>query len=152
MRTKKTNLAKKLLIHPEEEIGIDIVCEWIDSLSKLWKRDLEYLDTWQIDDVMKNDLKKEKKRKSSKKVKLSVEDVKIDNPIAVLKFGITDPLKDKLQATTSEMVLGGDDLVGRLVLEIKLKRGAEIVVGTPGRIKDHTERHNIATRFLKQDK
>ncbi|CDY44622.1 BnaC04g06400D [Brassica napus] len=93
-------------------------------------------------------------------MKLSVEDVKINNSNAVLKFKITDPLREKLQATTSEMILGGADLVGRartgqgkkLVLEIKLKRGADIVVGTPGRIKDHTERHNIATRFLKQDK
>ncbi|WZZ27880.1 hypothetical protein YC2023_011281 [Brassica napus] len=208
---------------PEEEIGVDKVCEWIESLSKLWKRDLEYIDTGQNDDVKKNDVKKEKKKKSSKKMKLSVEDVKINNSNAVLKFKITDPLREKLQATTSEMILGGADLVGRartgqgkklvLVLpilkslingpakrknknrygrpqsvlillptrelakqvfadfdayegfvalnsccvyegsqEIKLKRGADIVVGTPGRIKDHTERHNIATRFLKQDK
>ncbi|CAN6881143.1 unnamed protein product [Brassica oleracea] len=208
---------------PEEEIGVDKVYEWTESLSKLWKRDLEYLDTGQNDDVKKNDVKKEKKKKSSKKMKLSVEDVKINNSNAVLKFKITDPLREKLQATTSEMILGGADLVGRartgqgkklvLVLpilkslingpakrknknrygrphsvlillptrelakqvfadfdayegfvalnsccvyegsqEIKLKRGADIVVGTPGRIKDHTERHNIATWFLKQDK
>ncbi|KAH0878354.1 hypothetical protein HID58_065748, partial [Brassica napus] len=143
---------------PEEEIGVDKVCEWTESLSKLWKRDLEYLDTGHNDDVKKNDVKKEKKKKSSKKMKLSVEDVKINNSNAVLKFKITDPLREKLQATTSEMILGGADLVGRArtgqgkKLEIKLKRGADIVVGTPGRIKDHTERHNIATWFLKQDK
>ncbi|KAL0876714.1 hypothetical protein Bca101_026419 [Brassica carinata] len=120
------------------------------NLYKLWKRDLEYLDTGQ------NDLKKEKKKKSSKKMKLSVEDVKIDNPNVVLKFKITDPLREKLQATTSEMVLGGADLVGKARTgqgsqEIKLKRGADIVVGTPACIKDHTERHNIATRALHGD-
>ena len=92
---------------PEEEIGVDKVCEWIESLSKLWKRDLEYLDTGQNDDVKKNDVKKEKKKKSSKKMKLSVEDVKINNSNAVLKFKITDPLREKLQATTFNIVLGG---------------------------------------------
>ncbi|KAL0700279.1 hypothetical protein Bca4012_056401 [Brassica carinata] len=159
----------------EEEIGVVKVCEWIDSLAKLWNHDPEYLDTGQNDEV-----NKENKKQSSKKVKLSMEDVKIDNHNAVSKFRITDPLWEKLQATTFDMVLGGADLVGRahtgqvktmfLMLsilkslingpakrkkknvygshEIKLKRG----VGTPGRIKDHTERHNIATTFLKQDK
>ncbi|CAH8359150.1 unnamed protein product [Eruca vesicaria subsp. sativa] len=205
-----------------DEEASDQVCEWIGNLSKLWKRDLEYLDTGQNDDIKKNDLKKENKKKSRKKVKLSMEDVKIDNPNAVLKFRNTDPLRE-LQATTSEMVLGGTDLVGmartsqgKLVLvlpilkslingpakrkirigmagrppsvlirlptrelakqvfaefdayegsvglnsccvyegfqETKLNRGAGIVVGSLGRIKDHIERHTIATRFLKRDK
>ena len=86
----------------EEEIRIVKVCEWIDSLAKLWNRDPEYLDTGQNDDV-----KKEKKEKSSKKVKLSKEDVKIDKPNAVSKFRITDRLREKLQATTFNIVLGG---------------------------------------------
>lgn len=33
--------------------------------------------------------------------------------------------------------------------EMKLKRGVDIVVGTPGRIKDHIERNNIDLRSLK---
>ncbi|CAN6812673.1 unnamed protein product [Brassica oleracea] len=86
----------------EEEIIVVKVCEWIDSLAKLWNRDPEYLDTGQNDDV-----KKEKKEKSSKKVKLSKEDVKIDKPNAVSKFRITDRLREKLQATTFNIVLGG---------------------------------------------
>ncbi|CAF1921504.1 hypothetical protein HID58_095584 [Brassica napus] len=66
------------------------------------------------------------KKKSSKKVKLSVvEDVKVvENPNAVSKFRISDPLREKLkekgiealfpiQATTFDMVLDGADLVGR---------------------------------------
>ncbi|CDY65443.1 BnaCnng47200D [Brassica napus] len=86
----------------EEEIIVVKVCEWIDSLAKLWNRDPEYLDTGQNDDV-----KKEKKERSSKKVKLSMEDVKIDKPNAVSKFRITDRLREKLQATTFNIVLGG---------------------------------------------
>ncbi|KAG5393816.1 hypothetical protein IGI04_023779 [Brassica rapa subsp. trilocularis] len=85
----------------EEEIRVVKVCEWVDPLAKLWNRDPEYLDRGQNDDV-----KKEKKEKSSKKVKLSVEDVKIDNPNAVSKFRI-NPLREKLQATIFDMVLGG---------------------------------------------
>ncbi|CAH8387740.1 unnamed protein product [Eruca vesicaria subsp. sativa] len=181
----------------------------------------------------------EKKSKSSKKVKLSSvveeeEDVKVDNPNAVSKFRISDPLKAKLkekgiealfpiQASTFDMVLDGADLVGRartgqgktlafvlpileslingpakskrkngygrppsvLVLlptrelakqvyadfeayggsvglasccvyggdpyppqQTKLKRGVDIVVGTPGRIKDHIERGNLDLTYL----
>ncbi|KAL0718327.1 hypothetical protein Bca4012_067649 [Brassica carinata] len=183
-----------------------------------------------------SELEKKKSKKSSKKVKLSVvEDAKVDdNPNAVSKFRISDPLKDKLkekgiealfpiQATTFDMVLDGADLVGRartgqgktlafvlpileslingpakskrkngygrppsvLVLlptrelakqvfadfdayggavglasccvyggdpyqpqEYKLKRGVDIVVGTPGRIKDHIERRNLDLTYL----
>ncbi|ERN09023.1 hypothetical protein AMTR_s00153p00092830 [Amborella trichopoda] len=32
--------------------------------------------------------------------------------------------------------------------EISLKRGVDIVVGTPGRIKDHTEKNNIDLKSL----
>ncbi|WZY79606.1 hypothetical protein YC2023_025990 [Brassica napus] len=176
------------------------------------------------------------KKKSSKKVKLSVvEDVKVvENPNAVSKFRISDPLREKLkekgiealfpiQATTFDMVLDGADLVGRartgqgktlaFVLPIleslingpaknkrkngygrppsvlvllptrelakqvfadfdayggsvgltsccvyggdpyppqqqKLKKGVDIVVGTPGRIKDHIERQNLDLTYL----
>ncbi|KAJ4903160.1 Uncharacterized protein Rs2_17111 [Raphanus sativus] len=42
----------------EEEIGVVKICEWIDSLAKLWNGDREYLDTGQ-----NNDVKKEKKKK-----------------------------------------------------------------------------------------
>ncbi|KAL1203859.1 DEAD-box ATP-dependent RNA helicase 7 [Cardamine amara subsp. amara] len=185
------------------------------------------------EEEVKSDSSSEKK-KSSKKVKLGVDDVEVDNPNAVSKFRISAPLREKLkekgiealfpiQATTFDMVLDGDDLVGRartgqgktlafvlpileslingpakskrkngygrppsvLVLlptrelakqvsadfeayggslgltscclyggdpyapqENKLRRGVDIVVGTPGRIKDHLERQNIDLSFL----
>lgn len=41
---------------------------------------------------------------------------------------------------------GGDSYQSQ---EYKLKRGVDIVVGTPGRIKDHIERQNIDLSFLK---
>ena len=116
----------------EEEIRIVKVCEWIDSLAKLWNRDPEYLDTGQNDDV-----KKEKKENSSKKVKLSVEDVKIDNPNAVSKFRI-NPLREKLQATIFDMVLSGathglDINDVQLIIQCESPRG---IVCTHGRMID----------------
>ncbi|CAN6994431.1 unnamed protein product [Brassica oleracea var. botrytis] len=116
----------------EEEIRIVKVCEWIDSLAKLWNRDPEYLDTGQNDNV-----KKEKKENSSKKVKLSVEDVKIDNPNAVSKFRI-NPLREKLQATIFDMVLSGathglDINDVQLIIQCESPRG---IVCTHGRMID----------------
>ncbi|KFK27951.1 hypothetical protein AALP_AA8G452500 [Arabis alpina] len=173
-------------------------------------------------------------KKKSKKVKVGVEDVVVDNPNAVSKFRISDPLREQLkkkgiealfpiQAMTFDMVLDGADLVGRartgqgktlafvlpileslingpakskrkngygrppsvLVLlptrelakqvysdfesyggsvglsscciyggdpyapqEHKLKRGVDIIVGTPGRIKDHLEKGHLDLTYL----
>ncbi|EOA12485.1 hypothetical protein CARUB_v10026032mg [Capsella rubella] len=46
---------------------------------------------------------------------------------------------------TSCCLYGGDSYTGQ---EYKLKRGVDIVVGTPGRIKDHIERQNIDLSHL----
>lgn len=172
-----------------------------------------------------------KKTKKKKKAKVEEE----QNPNAVSRFRITEPLREKLkskgieslfpiQAMTFDMILDGSDLVGRartgqgktlafvlpileslingptkamrntgygrapsvLVLlptrelakqvfddfdvyggamglsscclyggapyhsqEFKLKRGVDIVIGTPGRVKDHIERNNIDLSSLK---
>ncbi|XP_061373949.1 DEAD-box ATP-dependent RNA helicase 7-like [Gastrolobium bilobum] len=186
------------------------------------------------------DNKKKKKKKEKKKAKLEesllMEEVeKKEDPNAVSKFRISEPLREKLkekgieslfpiQAMTFNTILDGSDLVGRartgqgktlafvlpilesltngpakasrktgygrppsvLVLlptrelacqvhadfevyggamgltscclyggapyqgqEVKLKRGVDIVIGTPGRIKDHLERENIDLSQLK---
>ncbi|KAI9198651.1 hypothetical protein LWI28_019683 [Acer negundo] len=181
-------------------------------------------------------LKSEKKKK-----KLKVSDseerevIEAENPNAVSRFRISEPLREKLkskgiealfpiQAMTFDMILDGSDLVGRartgqgktlafvlpileslmngptkaskntgygrapsvLVLlptrelakqvyedfevyggamglvscclyggapyhsqEFKLKRGVDVVIGTPGRVKDHLERNNIDFGSLK---
>ncbi|KAL0729221.1 hypothetical protein Bca4012_025314 [Brassica carinata] len=104
----------------EEEIRVDKISEWIDFLVELLIRDLDYLATGQNVDVKKNDPKK----KSSKKVKLSVEDVKINIPKAVSNIRISDLLREKLkekgieglfpsQAMNFDMVLDDTDLIGR---------------------------------------
>ncbi|CAL0303555.1 unnamed protein product [Lupinus luteus] len=185
---------------------------------------------------------KTKEKKKSKKAKVEVEEeeeteaeVEVENPNAVSNFRISEPLKAKLkekgiealfpiQAMTFDIILDGDDLVGRartgqgktlafvlpilesltngpakasrklgygrapsvVVLlptrelakqvhadfevyggslglvscclyggapyqtqEMKLKRGVDIVIGTPGRIKDHIERGNIDLSLLR---
>ncbi|KAJ0042126.1 hypothetical protein Pint_17307 [Pistacia integerrima] len=181
---------------------------------------------------LKSDKKKQRKAKVDAEVE---EEEKSENPNAISRFRISEPLREKLkskgieslfpiQATTFEMVLDGSDLVGRartgqgktlafvlpileslvngptkglrktgygrapsvLVLlptrelakqvhedfdvyggamglsscclyggapyhsqEFKLKKGVDIVIGTPGRVKDHIERGNIDFTSLK---
>ncbi|KAE9617208.1 putative RNA helicase [Lupinus albus] len=189
-------------------------------------------------------LKTKDKKKKNKKAKVEMEEeeeaeveveVEVVNPNAVSNFRISEPLKAKLkekgiealfpiQAMTFNIILDGDDLVGRartgqgktlafvlpilesltngpakasrklgygrspsvVVLlptrelakqvhadfevyggslglvscclyggapyqtqEMKLKRGVDIVIGTPGRIKDHIERGNIDLSLLR---
>ncbi|XP_044506360.1 DEAD-box ATP-dependent RNA helicase 7-like [Mangifera indica] len=182
-------------------------------------------------------LKSEKKKKKKTKVEGEVQEQeeKSENPNAIMRFRISEPLREKLkskgieslfpiQASTFDMVLDGSDLVGRartgqgktlafvlpileslvngptkglrktgygrepsvLVLlptrelakqvhedfdvyggamglsscclyggapyhsqESKLKKGVDIVIGTPGRVKDHIERRNIDLTSLK---
>ncbi|XP_044468464.1 DEAD-box ATP-dependent RNA helicase 7-like [Mangifera indica] len=181
-------------------------------------------------------LKVEKKKKKKAKVDAEVEEEeKSENPNAISRFRISEPLREKLkskgieslfpiQASTFDMILDGFDLVGRartgqgktlafvlpileslvngptkgsrktgygrapsvLVLlptrelakqvhedfdfyggamelsscclyggapyhsqEFKLKKGVDIVIGTPGRVKDHIERGNIDFTALK---
>ncbi|GMJ14925.1 PLANT RNA HELICASE75 [Hibiscus trionum] len=182
---------------------------------------------------------KEKKKKKNKKSKVEDEgdedEGKIEDPNAISRFRISEPLREKLkskgieslfpiQAMTFDVILDGTDLVGRartgqgktlafvlpileslingpfktskptghgrapsvLVLlptrelakqvfedfevygeslglkscclyggapyhsqEMSLRRGVDIVIGTPGRIKDHIERGNIHLGSLK---
>ncbi|CAG7879380.1 unnamed protein product, partial [Brassica rapa] len=97
----------------EEEIRVDKISERIDSL----ERDLEYLATGHNDVVKKNDSKK----KSSMKVKLSVEDVKTNIPNAVSNRRISDPLREKLKEKGIEVLFPiqamifdkGTNLIGR---------------------------------------
>lgn len=62
---------------PEEEIGVDEVSDWIESLVKLREHDPEFVATGQIDAAKKKDRKKkdEKKKKQKKKKAMYIKDV-----------------------------------------------------------------------------